>query len=84
MVLGRKGFLGRAHIPCARINRALRFSEQTSPRPPALPEVVSALGDAQGFAQLAQVKLVPHDLNQGIPLCGLSESMLMAFFRVSR
>ena len=53
-------------------------------RPPGRAGVASASRDAQGLTQLVQVKILPHGLNQRIPLCGSSESMLTAFFRISR
>ena len=46
--------------------------------------VVTAPGGAEGFAEFGEVKGVPHGINQRIPLCGSSESMLMAFFKISR
>jgi hypothetical protein len=46
--------------------------------------VVAAAGDAERVAKFTDGEGVPHGVNQRIPLCGSSESMLMAFFKISR
>ena len=46
--------------------------------------VIAAAGDAECLAKFADGKGVPHGVNQRIPLGGSSESMLMAFFKISR
>lgn len=46
--------------------------------------VIAAAGDTQGLAKFGDGKGVPHGMDQRIPLCGSSESMLMAFFKISR
>src|SRR5207247_5388883 len=51
----------------------------------ALPRrVITGGGHLQGFAEFSDVKTFPHGINQRIPLGGSSESMLIAFFRISR
>ena len=51
-------------------------------RLPGARGVVTASGDAEGFAEFGEGKWGPHGIDQRIPLCGSSESMLMAFFRI--
>ena len=53
-------------------------------RRPGARGVVTASGDVESFAEFGDEKLGPHGIDQRIPLCGSSESMLMAFFRISR
>ena len=42
--------------------------------------VISGAGDAQSLAKFGDWEVLPHRINQRIPLCGSSESMLIAFF----
>jgi hypothetical protein len=42
--------------------------------------MVAAPGDIEGGAEFSNGKGLPHGVDQRIPLCGSSESMLMAFF----
>jgi hypothetical protein len=42
--------------------------------------VVSAAGHPESLAKLSDREVLPHRINQRIPLCGSSESMLIAFF----
>ena len=46
--------------------------------------VISGAGDAQSLAKFSDWEVLPHRINQRIPLCGSSESMLIAFFKISR
>ena len=46
--------------------------------------VVAASGDVERIAEFGDGVGVPHGLDQRIPLCGSSESMLTAFFKISR
>ena len=46
--------------------------------------VVSGAGHPESLAKFRDWKVLPHRINQRIPLCGSSESMLIAFFKISR
>jgi len=46
--------------------------------------VISGARDAKGLAKFSDKEVLPHRINQRIPPCGSSESMLIAFFRISR
>ena len=46
--------------------------------------VISGARDAQSLAKFSDREVLPHRINQRIPLCGSSESMLLAFFKISR
>lgn len=46
--------------------------------------VVATGRDIESVAEFKDGVFVPHDVNQRIPLCGSSESMLTAFFKISR
>jgi hypothetical protein len=42
--------------------------------------VVSGAGHPESLAKFSDWEVLPHRINQRIPLCGSSESMLIAFF----
>ena len=44
--------------------------------------VVSGAGHPESLAKLSDREVLPHRINQRIPLCGSSESMLIAFYQV--
>lgn len=46
--------------------------------------VVARARHVQGFTKFGELEVFPHGIDQRIPLCGSSESMLMAFFKISR
>jgi hypothetical protein len=57
-----------------------------SPRPlgPSAGGEIARTANSEGFAEFGDLELSAHGVNQRIPLAGSSESMLIAFFKISR